>query len=74
MFTVSNQTNVYCILSNCCICINISCGERDRQKDRQSQIVDCTCCVLLVCRVMFHGLRTEPESWGLGEDDGAMHR
>ena len=26
MFTVSNQTNVYCILNNWCICIHISCG------------------------------------------------
>ena len=26
MFTVSNQNNVYGILNNWCICINISCG------------------------------------------------
>ena len=26
MFTVSDQTNVYCILNNWCICIDISCG------------------------------------------------
>ena len=26
MLTVSNETNVYCILSNWCICINTSCG------------------------------------------------
>ena len=24
MFTVSNETNVYSILNNCCICIHIS--------------------------------------------------
>ena len=26
MFAVSNQNNVYCILTNWCMCINISCG------------------------------------------------
>ena len=26
MFTVSSENNVYCILNNWCICINISCG------------------------------------------------
>ena len=28
MFTVSNQNNVYSILNNWCMCINISCGRR----------------------------------------------
>ena len=26
MFTISNQNNVYCLLINWCICINVSCG------------------------------------------------
>ena len=27
MFTASNQKQVYGILNNCCICINIGCGD-----------------------------------------------
>ena len=28
MFAVSNQNDVHCVLSNWCICINLSCGPR----------------------------------------------
>ena len=34
MFTVSNQNNVYSILNNWCICINISCGGFDAVTSR----------------------------------------
>ena len=45
MFTVSNQNNVYSILSNWCICINISCG----CDAGPGYIIVCSLCELLVC-------------------------